>query len=253
MHQIPIREIMKTELVTIQPEQLVVDAAQLLQEHGIPVPDTYLGSDATAIVKNSPGQQRFIVKHRFGSGSAGLRLTDAAGLAEAVELSAETALDADGIPVDNGAESVVVQRYLPGTEYGVDGVFSLDGTSELLGVVARRTDQQRHGDPEVATTVSGDPFREDMAALGKILNPTGSINADFREDEQGRPFVIDINPRLGGGYPFCHRAGADIPSALVRSVAGMDHLPELLDYELDVTTVRREEFMIIRRAAVNMQ
>lgn len=43
MHRIPIREIMKTELVTVRPEQLVADAAELLRVHNIrrlPVVDT---------------------------------------------------------------------------------------------------------------------------------------------------------------------------------------------------------------------
>jgi acetoin utilization protein AcuB len=35
MHRIPIREIMKTELITIRPDQLVADAAQLLREFHI--------------------------------------------------------------------------------------------------------------------------------------------------------------------------------------------------------------------------
>jgi acetoin utilization protein AcuB len=35
MHRIPIREIMQTQLVTIQPDQLVADAAELMQEHNI--------------------------------------------------------------------------------------------------------------------------------------------------------------------------------------------------------------------------
>lgn len=35
MHRIPIREIMKTQLVTIRPDQLVADAAQLLRDNNI--------------------------------------------------------------------------------------------------------------------------------------------------------------------------------------------------------------------------
>ena len=35
MHRIPIRDIMHTHVVTIQPDQPVTDAAQLMQEHGI--------------------------------------------------------------------------------------------------------------------------------------------------------------------------------------------------------------------------
>ena len=35
MHQIPIRKIMKTSVITIQPDQLVADAAQLMQQYNI--------------------------------------------------------------------------------------------------------------------------------------------------------------------------------------------------------------------------
>lgn len=221
--------------------------SQALHEHGIPSPVTHLGSEVPAVLAAGSADAKFIVKHRFGSGSTGLHLTDAAALASAVADSAITALGPDGRPKHHKLDAVVVQPYLPGTEYGVDGVFSVDGSSHLLGVIARRTDQIRHGDPDVATTVAGEPFQRDMVALGELLKPTGSLNVDFRETADGQPLVIDINPRLGGGYPYCHRAGADLPSALIRSAAGLEHLPELLDYELGVTTVRREEFTVLRR------
>lgn len=107
----------------------------------------------------------------------------------------------------------------------------------------------RDGDTDLATTVSADPFREAIRQLGKVLRPTGSIDVDFRETASGKPLVIDINPRMGGGYPFCHRAGADMPSALVRSLAGLSPNPELFDYEIGVTTARREEFTVIAQDA----
>ena len=134
---------------------------------------------------------------------------------------------------------------MPGSEYGVDGVFSVDGRAELLGLLARRKERMRDGDTDLATTVSTDPFREAVRQLGEAFRPTGSIDVDFRETASGKPMVIDINPRMGGGYPFCHRAGADMPSALVRSLAGLPPIPELFDYALGVTTARREEFTVI--------
>lgn len=35
MHRVPVRQIMRTNVITIHPEELVADAAQLLEEHGI--------------------------------------------------------------------------------------------------------------------------------------------------------------------------------------------------------------------------
>src|SRR5699024_1733551 len=44
----------------------------------------------------------------------------------------------------------------------------------------------------------------------------------------------------------CHRAGADLPAALIRSAAGLADQPDLLDYAVGVITVRREEFTVLR-------
>src|SRR5699024_908230 len=95
---------------------------------------------------------RFIVKHRFGSGSTGLCFASAADLGDAVSESAKSAKGGDGRASSNGLDAVVVQELLPGAEYGVDGVYPLDGEGSLLGVLARRKDRMRGGDTDVATT-----------------------------------------------------------------------------------------------------
>lgn len=221
-----------------------------LVERGLPTPQTHLGSNLDTVLEEADDAQKFIVKHRFGAGSTGLEVVETPALAEAVERSADTALGHDGRKLVGDTSAVLIQEFLPGDEFGVDGVFSLDGQSELLGTLARRTDQMRDGDPDVATTVSGDRFAPLMRQLGALLCPTGTMNVDFRENSEGEVQIIDINPRMGGGYPYCHRAGADMPSAIVRAVAGLDHNPELLNYDTGVTSARREEFSVIARADV---
>lgn len=218
-----------------------------LLERGIPTPRTWLGTELDSLTPESTADTKFIVKHRFGAGSTGLEVVEAHGLAEAVARSAETALGHNGQKLVGDTSAVLIQEFLPGDEFGVDGVFSVDGKSELLGTLARRTDQMRDGDPDVATSVPGDRFAPMMRELGSLLCPTGTMNVDFRENSAGEPHIIDINPRMGGGYPYCHRAGADMPSALIRAAAGLEHLPELLDYEIGVTSARREEFSVIAR------
>ncbi|PWH06146.1 hypothetical protein DEO23_10090 [Brachybacterium endophyticum] len=219
--------------------------AATLAEHGIPTPPTVLGSEIASLRSSSGPEDRFVIKHRFGSGSTGLQLASPADLAAAVEESARTALGADGLPATGDLSAVVVQEALPGSEYGVDGVFDVDGRSDLLGVLARRKDVMRGGDTDVATTVDPERFRGVIGAIGELLRPSGAIDVDLRETAAGEPLVIDINPRLGGGYPFCHRAGADLPGALVRSAAGLAADPSLLRYQAGVTTARREEFTVV--------
>lgn len=227
--------------------EIVLDkhyTAQKLQEYSIPTPATYLGSDVATALDTAMEDSKFVVKHRYGAGSTGVHVVTPDELAEAVDESAQSALGPDGKP-SHHVDSVIIQDFLPGAEYGVDGVFSVNGSSEFLGLVARRKEQMRGGDTDLATSVDPEPFRASIAKLGQLLCPTGSIDVDFRENAAGEPMVIDVNPRMGGGYPFSHRAGADMPATLVRAAAGLDHLPELLDYEYGVTTARREEFTVI--------
>ena len=59
--------------------------------------------------------------------------------------------------------------------------------------------------------------------LAGALKPRGLIDVDVIIDEaEQQPFVIDINARFGGGYPFSHLAGADVPRAYVLWMKGMD-------------------------------
>ena len=59
------------------------------------------------------------------------------------------------------------------------------------------------------------------AGIAEALGPSGLIDADVIMDEKSlKPYVIDINARFGGGYPFSHLAGADVPKAYVLFAEG---------------------------------
>ena len=223
--------------------------AATLHRCGIPTPTTWLGSEAAQVIKANPGGA-FVVKHRFGSGSAGLVFASAQNLRTAVFESAELAKAGDGRASVDGLDAVIIQERLPGTEFGVDGIFSLRGTGELRGVLARRKDRMRSGDTDVATTVAADRFAGSLAALGRILKPVGAIDVDFKESADGSPLIIDVNPRFGGGYPFCHLAGADVPADIVRMLAGLDDDRSLLNCEPGITSARREGFALLGAAVI---
>ncbi|WP_169253449.1 ATP-grasp domain-containing protein [Brevibacterium sp. 'Marine'] len=232
-------------------QNIVLDKHQMaarLRDRGLPTPATWLGSE-TDMAKAANSDGRFIVKHRFGSGSDGVRTATDETLQAMVMESAKAARDAGGKPTTLGEDAVIIQTLLPGAEFGVDGVFSLDGTGGLNGALARRKDRMRGGDTDVATTVAANGFTQVLVELGDLLKPVGPIDVDFKEDTEGSPQVIDINPRFGGGYPFCHLAGADVPAYIVRELAGLADVRSLLDYEVGVTTARRDEFSVLRASA----
>jgi carbamoyl-phosphate synthase large subunit len=219
-----------------------------LREHGVRVPSTFPGSEAHQVAA-AHAESEFVVKHRFGSGSTGLRMIDSTGLEAAVADAAESALDMSGRSSAGDLDHVVIQERVHGDEYGVDGVFSVDGRSTFLGALARRKLRMRSGDTEVATTVDPAPFEELVRRVGQAIQPSAVVDMDVIVGADGLPHVIDINPRFGGGYPFVHIAGADVPALLVRMAAGLGPDPTLLRYETGVTSVRREAFGVLSRSA----
>ena len=54
-------------------------------------------------------------------------------------------------------------------------------------------------------------------ALGHICN----LDCDIFESG-GRFYLLEMNPRFGGGYPFSHMAGANYPAAIVAWLEGRD-------------------------------
>lgn len=221
-----------------------------LREHGVAAPDTFLGSQAGRLAAEAPMEAEYVVKHRFGSGSSGLRMVRTDALEAAVADVAITALDMSGHSSGGDLDHVVVQERLHGNEYGVDGVFSIDGRGTFLGALARLKLRMRSGDTELATTVDPAPFDDLVRRVGKAIRLNGPVDMDVIVAPDGTPHVIDINPRFGGGYPFVHLAGADVPTLVVRLAAGLGPNPALLSYESGVTSVRREAFEVVSRSAV---
>lgn len=221
---------------------------RVLREHGVAVPRTVPGSHARGLAAESPPEAEYVVKHRFGSGSTGMRMVNPAALEAAVLDTASSALDMAGRTAAGDRDHVIIQDRVQGDEYGVDGVFSIDGRGTFLGVLARRKLRMRSGSTEVAITVDPKPFEDLVRRVGEAIRPSALVDLDVIVDPAGTPHVIDINPRFGGGYPFVHLAGADVPTLMVQLAAGLDPDRGLLRYETGVTSVRREAFGVLSRS-----
>lgn len=184
-------------------------------------PVTWLGGDK--LVSGDP-YTKYVTKGRFGSASRGLRFTDAPGLEAAVYAAAnevttrqgQPALEQTEVPPEN---LVIVQEQILGKEYGLDVVCDLKGT--FAGVLARRKIAMRSGETDRAESIDAQVFEQLARRLAEAVPHPGTIDVDVIVDAKGVPFVIDVNPRFGGGYPFSHLAGARIPNAYVAWAAGL--------------------------------
>ncbi|MBF0689112.1 MAG: ATP-grasp domain-containing protein [Cellulomonas sp.] len=184
---------------------------------------TLRASDHAAVAALVAANDRVVVKHRYGSASSGLSIVSGDDVHAAV---ARATVDAprpmSASSTDTPEDWVVVQPCVRGTEYGMDAVFSVHGSHGGVprGVSARRKLRMRAGETDQAVTVDPAPFQGVAGAIGALLEPRGLVDVDVIVDDAGRSHVIDINPRFGGGYPFTHLSGVDVPAFYLAEVLG---------------------------------
>ena len=217
--------------------------AQLLEGIGVPTPRTVTGDDEAGIAEIAAASERLVVKHRLGSGSSGLALVAADGVRAAID----AAIDSAPAPADGsapGGQDVVVQPCLPGVEHGVDIVGDLREPGELRAVLARRKVRMRAGETDKAASVDPAPFVANAEKIARAAQLTGLIDTDMFLAEGGEPSVIDINPRFGGGYPFVHLAGADVPRYYLARALGLEIDEDWREYAPGVISAKHESVRV---------
>jgi carbamoyl-phosphate synthase large subunit len=72
----------------------------------------------------------------------------------------------------------------------------------------------RAGQTDRAIAIKNDTIEHLGETLGQKLGHIGNLDCDLFLTERNC-YVLDMNPRIGTGYPFSHMAGANLPAALI--------------------------------------
>jgi carbamoyl-phosphate synthase large subunit len=226
---------------------------RFLESCGIACPRTWLSlrEARTALDRGEIGLP-LVIKPRWGSASIGIahveRADDLAPAYDRIRRRlAGTILAA--VSARDQEHAVLIQERLPGQEYGLDVVNDLDG--RYVTTFARRKLAMRAGETDRAVTVESDEFDRIGAAIGQGLGHVGNLDCDaFLAAD--RLYALELNPRFGGGYPFSHLAGADLPAALIAWAAGEAPDPRWLRVRPGVTAAKCDRLVpVAARDAVS--
>jgi carbamoyl-phosphate synthase large subunit len=102
----------------------------------------------------------------------------------------------------------LVMEYLPGREYSVD---VLADRGKTLVAVPRLRREMRGGISFRATTIKDESLIELSTRVVSALSLHGNIGIQIREDLEGAPRLLEINPRLQGSIVLCTAAGINLP------------------------------------------
>ncbi|MDM0110733.1 ATP-grasp domain-containing protein [Variovorax sp. J22R133] len=194
-----------------------------LTKIGLPSIPTFLTVfDALQAIADGHVCYPLIVKPRWGSGSIGLfRVYDEEDLLNAF-VACEVAIKKSILSAIGSENTVVIQEIVQGPEYGLDILYGND--AELIGFAAKRKLAMRAGETDKAVTVAPDAFVESVRKIHASMPHRGNLDCDFLEKD-GELYLLEFNPRFGGGYPFTHLAGANHIEILISSLEGRSHRP----------------------------
>jgi carbamoyl-phosphate synthase large subunit len=187
-----------------------------LKACGLPAPKTFLS--LTEVRKAlSRGETSFplVIKPRWGTGSVGIRYVEDE---EEMELAyslvkkhlSRTLLAK--ISATDPERCILVQERLHGHEYGLDVINDLEG--HYVTTFVKRKLAMRAGETDCSLTVRDERLESLGEKIGQSLGHVGNLDCDIFVNE-GSCYILEMNPRFGGGYPFSHIAGANLPATLI--------------------------------------
>jgi carbamoyl-phosphate synthase large subunit len=136
---------------------------------------------------------------------------------------------------------VLIQETLRGEEHGMDVVNDL--AAHYVATFARRKLSMRAGETDRAITVDDTRLHKIGQTLGEQLGHVGNLDCDVFVDGDDVA-VLELNPRFGGGYPFSHLAGVDLPAALLAWARGERPRREWLTMAAGMSAAKRDVMVI---------
>ncbi|MBR4348399.1 MAG: ATP-grasp domain-containing protein [Fibrobacter sp.] len=121
-------------------------------------------------------------------------------------LKYESAADADNC--------IIIQQAIKGQEYGIEILNDLEGN--YVTTFAKKKIAMRSGETDIAETVSPKPFEAVAKKISSSIKHIALLDVDCFVTENGDIYVLEMNCRFGGQYPFTHNANVNVPLQIVK-------------------------------------
>jgi carbamoyl-phosphate synthase large subunit len=143
-----------------------------------------------------------VVKPRTGSGSRGFALIGSA--AELAGLGREPGL--------------ILQDFLPGEEYSIDVL--ADAGGHVIASVPRLRARVDSGVSVGGRSVHDAELESFGAAVAEATGVTYVANVQCKRDADGRPALLEVNPRMPGTLGLTIASGVDMPRIALAALRG---------------------------------
>lgn len=192
-----------------------------LSEIGLLSPKTFVCLNA-AMKALEEGKLSFplVLKPRWGSGSIGIEfVNNEAELRDVHAMLMKKVKKSILATASQGDEYILIQEKIDGQEYGMDVMNDFNGNNR--GVSVKKKLAMRAGETDKAVTVDNIRLRSLGEILASSLGHIGNLDVDVFE-MNGDFYILELNPRFGGGFPFSYEAGVNFPKAIIEWLHGKE-------------------------------
>ena len=212
-----------------------IKTRDFLTSIGLNTPQTFTNySQALQAIKEGQLTFPLVLKPRWGSASIGIEFPESLEEFELaykllmIKLKNTILFEASKNELD---AAILIQQKLNGPEYGMDIVNDLD--QEYFTTVVRKKLSMRAGETDKAVSVIDQRFSDIGEKISTNLKHIGNLDCDVFEQD-GELYVLELNPRFGGGYPFSHEAGMNTIQAYLAWLAGEKLESSFNQYKADL-------------------
>lgn len=168
-----------------------------------------------------------LTKPRFGSGSIDVNI-------------AHTINDLEYL--FSKREDLIIQELLKGQEYGVDAYIDpLSG--EIISVFIKAKIEMRSGETDKAVSVLDSDLSSRCRRILKEIGLKGPVDLDFYK-ANNEFYLLDVNPRFGGGYPLAYECGCNFPAYILTNLLGRPNLAAIGEYPPDMYMFKQDSYII---------
>ncbi len=203
-----------------------------LLNNSLKSPKTYtILKDAVEAIQRDELNFPLVIKPRWGSASIGIDFPkDLEELKLAYQLQKKrlerTILnEASKSDIE---QAILIQEKIEGKEYGLDVLNDFNGN--YVGTFVREKLAMRSGETDKAISIIDSRFEIIGKTIGDNLKHIGNLDCDILERD-GELYVLELNPRFGGGYPFSHEAGINTPAIYLDWLKGNSNIDKHINYK----------------------
>jgi carbamoyl-phosphate synthase large subunit len=194
-----------------------------LKRIGIKHAETYVDlSEVQNALKNGHIVFPVILKPRWGMGSIGIFQADNYDELSILYKKLQKDIFQTYLKYESSIDRnycIVIQSKIIGKEYGMDVFNDLNGN--YITTVAKRKIAMRAGETDIAEIVDKSLFEPIGMVLAKNLNHIANLDVDCFITETNEVYILEMNCRFGGQYPFSHIAGVDFPAQIINWINGL--------------------------------